>query len=114
MRRPEQSIQRAVFQHLKTRPARGVFAFHPANGGYRKPIEAKILKSCGVVAGVPDIIAIKGGHTYALELKAGRGKPTDDQRMAMWQMEQAGATVAVATGLDAALSQLEAWGLLRA
>lgn len=113
MRRPEQSIQRAVFAHLKARPAKGVFAFHPANGGYRRPIEAKILKSCGVIPGVPDIIAVKGGHTYCLELKAGKGKPTDDQRMAMHALEQAGATVAVATGLDAALSQLEQWGLLR-
>lgn len=113
MRRPEQSIQRAVFSHLRTRPAKGVFAFHPANGGWRSKVEAAILKTCGVIPGVPDVIAIKGGHVYALELKAGRGKPTDDQRMTMWAMEQAGATVAVATGLDAALEQLEQWGLLR-
>jgi hypothetical protein len=31
-RRPEDAIQRAVFQHLRTRAAPGVFAFHPANG----------------------------------------------------------------------------------
>ena len=38
--RPEQIIQRAVFDHLRARAARGVFAFHVPNGGYRKPIEA--------------------------------------------------------------------------
>jgi len=51
-RRPEDAIQRAVVQHLRARAVPNVFAFHPANGGYRKPIEAAILKGLGVVAGV--------------------------------------------------------------
>jgi hypothetical protein len=54
-RSPEGAIQSAVFAHLRARGAPGIFAFHPANGGYRKPIEAAILKGMGVVAGVPDI-----------------------------------------------------------
>jgi hypothetical protein len=62
---------------------------------------------------VPDIIAIKGGHSYALELKAGGNKPTPTQSETMAAMERAGATVAHAQGLDAALRQLEDWGLLR-
>jgi hypothetical protein len=33
--RPEQQIQRAVFEHLAIRAASTVFAFHPANGGWR-------------------------------------------------------------------------------
>jgi hypothetical protein len=36
--RPENAIQRAVFEHLRVRGAPNVFAFHPANGGYRKPM----------------------------------------------------------------------------
>ena len=71
-RRPEQQIQRAVFAHFCARSAPGVFAFHPANGGYRRPIEAKILQGLGVTSGVPDVIAVKDGRIYALELKAGR------------------------------------------
>src|SRR5258708_39355947 len=65
--RPEAAIQRAVFQHLRARGARGVFAFHPANGGYRKPVEAAILKGLGVVAGVPDVFAVHNGRCFALE-----------------------------------------------
>ena len=42
-RSPEAAIQRCVFQHLRARGAPGVFAFHPANGGYRTPIEAAVL-----------------------------------------------------------------------
>jgi len=110
--RPEDLIQRAVFQHLKVRKAPGTFAFHVPNGGKRKPIEAAIMKGLGVTAGVPDIIAIRQGHTYGLELKAEDGRPTAKQIEAIAAMEAAGATVAIATGLDAAISQLETWGLL--
>jgi hypothetical protein len=35
-RSPEATIQRAVFAHLRARGASGLFAFHPANGGYRR------------------------------------------------------------------------------
>ena len=42
--RPEQAIQRAVFDHLRQRGAPGTFAFHPPNGGWRSVIEAAILK----------------------------------------------------------------------
>ena len=111
--RPEDAIQRAVFQHLRQRRAPGVFAFHVPNGGKRKPIEAAILKGLGVTAGVPDVIAIKDGHTFALELKAPDGKPTPKQVEVMQQMQAAGATVALATGLDAAIRIIEQWELVR-
>ena len=110
--RPEDLIQRAVFQHLKARKSSGTFAFHVPNGGKRKPIEAAIMKGLGVTAGVPDIIAIHEGHAFGLELKAVDGKPTPKQIESMAEMEKAGATVALVRGLDAAISQLEAWGLL--
>jgi hypothetical protein len=109
----EAQIQRAVFQHLKARGAPGVFAFHPANGGYRKPIEAAILKGMGLVAGVPDLIAIHQGRVYGLELKAEGGKPTAKQVETIAAMQMAGAIAGVAVGLDAALRWLEECGLLR-
>ena len=112
-RRPEDVIQRAVFQHLRARGAPGVFAFHPANGGYRKPVEAAIMKGLGVVAGVPDVIAIHEGRCFALVLKAEGGRATPKQLAAAAAMEAAGAFTAIAQGLDRALAILEAWGLLR-
>jgi len=111
--RPEQIIQRAVFDHLRMRAAPGVFAFHPANGGYRKPIEAAILKGLGVKAGVPDVIAIHQGRVYGLELKAEGGSATPKQLEAIAAMEVAGASCCIAVGLDRALAVLEGWGLLR-
>jgi hypothetical protein len=110
--RPEAEIQRAIFQHLRARAAPGVFAFHPANGGYRKPVEAAIMKGLGVVAGVPDVIAIHEGRCYAVEIKAPGGRATAAQLETLAAMEAAGAYCCIAEGLDRALAVLEAWGLL--
>jgi hypothetical protein len=112
-RRPEQDIQRAVFQHLRFRGASDVFAFHPANGGCRRPAEAAILTGLGVRPGVPDVIAVHEGRCYGLELKAPGGRPTEAQLAALAALEAAGGFCCVAEGLDRALAVLEAWGLLR-
>jgi VRR-NUC domain len=110
--RPEAAIQRAVFQHLRARAAPNVFAFHPANGGYRKPVEAAIMKGLGVVAGVPDVIVIHAGRCYALELKAEGGRVTDKQLATIAALREAGAFVGIAEGINRAIACLEAWGLL--
>jgi hypothetical protein len=102
-----------VFEHLALRAASAVFAFHPANGGWRSRVEGAIFKGLGVRAGIPDIVAIKDGQCYALELKAPDGRLTPAQRDAHAALAAAGATVAVAYDLDDALARLEAWGLLR-
>ena len=109
----ETQIQRAVFQHFRERGAPGVFAFHSPNGGYRKPIESAIFKGLGVVSGVPDVIAIKDGHFYALELKAEDGRLSDNQKLVLARLGECGAICAVAFGLSKALRQLEEWELLK-
>ena len=111
--RPEDQIQRAVFQHLKTRAAPGVFAFHVPNGGKRRPIEASILKGLGVKAGVPDVIVCFRGNFFGLELKADGGRPTDKQLEAVDNIRDAGGFACVCEGLDRALKCLETWGILR-
>jgi hypothetical protein len=111
-RQPEAAIQRAVFEHLRIRPAPGVFAFHCPNGGARRPIEAAILKGLGVVAGVPDVIAIKDDRTYALELKAPRARLTESQIATHSAMTRSSVQVAVADNLDDALALLEEWRIL--
>ena len=100
-------------EHLRLRRAPGVYWFHPANGGARTAIEGAILKACGVRAGTPDVICIRGGKTYGLELKAPNGRLSEAQRIAHDEMRAAGAEVAVAVGVDQALEQLEEWQMLR-
>jgi hypothetical protein len=96
-------------QHYRAR-ADGVFMFAVPNGGFRRPIEAAILKASGTVAGVPDTIWVKGGQVYALELKTAGGRPTEAQLAAI---ATAGAFCCIADDLDRALAVLEAWGLLQ-
>src|SRR5438045_8279985 len=108
--RPEDSIQRAIVQHYRQRAAPGVFMFAVPNGGYRRPIEAAIMKATGTVAGVPDTIWIKDGRIFAIELKAPGGRLSDAQLATMAEMREAGAVVAVATGIDEALCKLENLG----
>ena len=112
-RHPEQTLQRSVLDHLKWRGALNLFAFHCANGGWRSPIEAEIFKSLGVVAGIPDLLIIRDGKTFGLELKVEGGRVSPVQADTQQRMQQAGAVVGVAVGLDHALRWLEAHELLR-
>jgi hypothetical protein len=111
--RREQQIQRAVVDHLRWRGVPNLFVFHYPAGGWRSAIEAAILKSLGTVAGVPDLLIVHYGQLYALELKTEYGRLTQTQIDTQARMRAAGATVATAVEIDAALKQLTTWGLLR-
>ncbi len=110
---PEAALQRSVIQHLTWRARPGAFFFHVPLGGYRTYVEAAILKGLGVVAGTPDVIVLKGGATYALELKAEGGRLSETQRATHAAMIAAGAVVGVAHGIDQAIAWLEGHKLLR-
>ena len=109
----EDAIQRAVFEHLAVRGVPRLFAFHPANGGYRRPTEAARLKGLGVRPGVPDVIAFHRGQVFAVELKTEGGRATDAQLRAIEDIRRAGGHAQISHGLDHALAVLEGWGLLR-
>jgi hypothetical protein len=120
MNREEQEIQKALIKHLQIRGVRGCVYWHTPNGAYlggkrnRKgmSIQGAILKGLGVRAGVSDLIAVHATRVYALELKAPGGTTSKDQDDFLTDMAAQGAVTGVATGLDAAIDQLEAWGLL--
>ena len=98
----ELAIQRAVCDHLRARPVYGIVWWHTPNGGYRHRTEAKIFKSMGVLPGIPDLIVLRAGRMYALELKKANGKLTDNQRDTMEMLMAAGAECAVAYSIDEA------------
>ena len=91
----EQDTQRAVFDHLRWRGMRGVFAVHVPNRRKRNSVEAAILEAL-------------------VELKTKTGRLTSVQKHAMAVLERAGALTTVCRGLDPALHTLERWTLLRA
>ncbi len=111
--RPEQQIHRCIVQHLRARGVPGLVFLHPANGGFRRRVEAKIFSGLGVRAGASDLLLWHDGKSFALELKAPGGRATDAQLAFLSDMEAAGAFCCIAEGLDRALKVLEAWGLLR-
>lgn len=100
--RPEQQLQIGTVKALaKVEALSGgeeFFFFHPANGGYRQPAEAAILKAMGVRPGVSDMFflfpAFQREEPYGdagrvkvvvpaslaiIEYKAGKGDTTDNQ-----------------------------------
>lgn len=61
---------------------------HIPNGGKRDSIEAKHLKIQGVKSGVPDLclpVARKNYHGLYIELKTETGRPSDNQK---WWIEE--------------------------
>ena len=108
----ERDIQRSVIQHLAWRAHPDAFCFHVPLGGYRKPIEAAILKSIGTIAGVPDLVCILYGRVYCLEIKTERGRVSDVQHVVHERLRRAGAEVVVAFNLNEVLAQLTEWGIL--
>jgi hypothetical protein len=112
-RRPEDAIHRVLLQHLRLRAPRDCFFTHFPAGGARPPVEAAIMKGLGVRAGVPDLLIVHEGTLYGLELKADGRKSTALQEETQEALRRAGAVVATAVGLDAALKQLERWHLLK-
>ena len=111
--RPEQALQKAVVGHLQWRARPDVWFCAIPNGDARSPIEGAIFKGLGVVAGAPDLLIVRDGRASFLELKAQGGRLSEAQRECHERLRRAGAVVATATGLDAALDQLEDWQLLR-
>jgi hypothetical protein len=111
--RPEQQIQKAVFAHLKWRGVPGAFAWHPFSGGYRRPVEAAIYTTLGAVSGLPDVLIVRGGQLFGLELKSKNGRVTAAQAECHRCLRASGARIAVATGIDQAVKQFEAWAPLR-
>lgn len=106
-------MQRAVFAHIDARAAKNVVAFHVGNGGFRRPIEAAILKGMGVRAGIPDIVIIKAGRPFMLELKAPGGRLSEAQKSMRHKLWDAGVPVGEAHSLDEALTWLEKHGILK-
>jgi hypothetical protein len=113
VKRPEQEIHKAVVAHLKARSEPKVFFWHTPNEGKRGWVNAAALKAMGMTAGVPDLLILKAGQLYALELKASSGRLMPSQRGVMERMMECGALVAVARSIDEALVTLEFWGILK-
>lgn len=110
----EDTIQRAVFKHLRDRGAKGLIAWHCKNGGVhqKSAVQRAINGSLGVLTGAADVMALHRGKFYALELKAEGEEPTAEQHQFLRSVTEAGGISGWAAGLDEALIWLQCCGLL--
>ena len=114
IREPERAIQKAVFDHFRERAAPGVFAFHPINGGVHQIGKRRGINSGqGVVSGVPDVVILRAGTCYMLELKKLGGKLSAIQIACHEKLKTAGVIVHTAYGLSDALAWLEQYSFLK-
>lgn len=109
MQRPEDAMQQDVVRHLRERPMPGVFFFHVPNHKAR----ANYLKAMGMVGGMTDLVLIREGRVYALELKRPKGTRSLDQIACHACLRGAGAEVHTAYSGEEAMQWLEAKGFLR-
>ena len=70
------------------------------------------LKKMGLRSGVADLVFVKDGRTYFLELKRRLGKQSANQLFFEADAIRAGAEYAVAHSFDEAVNVLKAWGIL--
>jgi hypothetical protein len=117
VKRVEEATQIAFFQHARMRLVPGAFIFHIANQGKRSVVAGRILKSAGLVPGLPDVWTLlataEGTIVRCIELKSERGRLSAVQKQTIAQLEACGVEVAVCSDLDSALACLERWEVIR-
>jgi hypothetical protein len=107
----EDALQRQAYEFLCRALPRDAFAFHPANGGFRLPTEAKRLKGAGVLPGCADLLIVVGGRLYAIELKARRGVVSEAQRAFERLCAAASVPYAICRSLADVEQTLRDWGV---
>lgn len=123
MKRPEESLQRAIVQHLRLRlEPPWLFWATPNQKGTRKAWEQAILKALGVQAGIPDLFVLGPGPVLiGLEVKAppaigkrgvSKAKPVlNDAQKAMFpRLAGLGVPVIVVRDVDDAIAALSSLG----
>ena len=112
---PERDLQRALVKHLQVRCKPDVLWWHTPNGGGRDVREASQLKLMGTLAGVPDLLFLRNGSLFSVELKAPKAKLqlSDTQQDFQDRFVKAGGYPWLANDMDSALMFLSHSDLLR-
>jgi VRR-NUC domain len=76
---PEYQIQAALAEHLRLRARPGTW-WSATNNNPRSAIAGAIGKAAGIRAGLPDLLLVKSGRVFGLELKRPGGRVSPAQR----------------------------------
>ena len=102
---PEHNLQIQVINLLRN--YYGLCVFAVPNGGSRNLYEARNLKNEGVMAGVSDLILVLNGVVIFLELKAGRNKQQETQKLFEKRIKELGHQYYVVRSLDDVMEVLD-------
>ena len=95
----EDPIQASIVQWLRT-CAPDCLSFAVPNGGLRSKREAARMKWTGALAGVPDLIVVAPRHVVFIEVKAPKGRESEDQKAVHAHLRGLGYTVATVRSID--------------
>ena len=117
MKQQEHYEQAAVMAWARERLAEGRYPelallFAVPNGGLRNKATAAMLKAEGVKAGVPDLWlpVPRGGYLgLVIEEKAGKGRPTPEQKAWLAALTAQGWLALVCVGAEATIAALEGY-----
>jgi len=108
----ERSLQIKVASTIDDRIKAGcIWTAFPAGGGGK--IRGVFLKRMGLKRGWADLQFIFAGNFFAIELKAGSGRLSREQRHVQSAIREQGFFYESARSVDEVVSLLETWGLLK-
>ena len=110
---PEARLQKAVVAHLMLTATPGVLWFSVPNEGKRSVVMGGHLNAMGMRPGTADIIFIRAGRAYAMELKAKGNVQSAAQLLFQADCQLAKTPYACCDNIDAALRTLRAWGMIK-
>lgn len=91
--KPETKLRLKIQKAVRQEYGQLVFIEHPTAGMYG--------------SGLLDLVGCLGGRFFALEVKYGKGKPTERQQEMIHRIGEAGGVAAVVRSVEEALSVLE-------
>lgn len=101
MNRPEEANHRAIAAYLRAAAPSSFYWTSVAHQrGTRKRFEMGILKALGVRSGCPDIVACHNGRFIGIEIKAPKGRLSENQEATSDAITLAGGLYAVVRSVD--------------
>ncbi len=110
MARPEDIVQRAILDYLAV-AAPDVFAYAIPNAARRTPGGRAGNAVPGLCPGMPDLGLVWRGKPYFIEVKAGKGRVSDEQLRTAQLLRRAGAAVTFCWSIDDVRHALSTWGI---
>lgn len=113
MRHQESIIQQNCVKWFRLQyPKLARLLFAVPNGGARRPIEGKIMKAEGTLAGVSDLLLLypsKGYHALCIEMKTEKGRQQPSQKLFQRAVEEMGYKYIICRSFDDFVNEIRGY-----